>query len=188
MPSATPRAITRDDLIDLEEYGRTRKDRRAALVARKVQTREEVSVDWGEHRLRGHYPIGVQGTEDQACLGEALHGAKRSLEGLPFTEELEGAQRGGLVLEPQRLAQGGGGAQAVLGEREYVPRGAAVAVIKNINCKLGCPGGEGSPNTVTLDVIYKGTKNPKGRHTHQFTKSQAVPLGGPTTLVQTHQT
>ncbi len=40
--SATPREITRDDLIDLEEYGRTRKDRRGALVARKKNRRVEL--------------------------------------------------------------------------------------------------------------------------------------------------
>lgn len=40
--SATPREITRDDLIDMEEYGRTRKDRRGALVARKKNRRVEI--------------------------------------------------------------------------------------------------------------------------------------------------
>ncbi|MGB0570930.1 MAG: DUF3501 family protein [Alphaproteobacteria bacterium] len=40
--TATPREITRDDLIDMEEYGRTRKDRRGALVARKKNRRVEL--------------------------------------------------------------------------------------------------------------------------------------------------
>ncbi|MDA0786440.1 MAG: DUF3501 family protein [Proteobacteria bacterium] len=39
---SAPHAITRDDLIDMEEYGRTRKDRRAALVARKKNRRVEL--------------------------------------------------------------------------------------------------------------------------------------------------
>lgn len=40
--TANPREITRDDLIDMEEYGRTRKDRRGALVARKKNRRVEL--------------------------------------------------------------------------------------------------------------------------------------------------
>ena len=39
MSAATPRAITRDDLIDMEVYSRTRKERRTALVARKKNRR-----------------------------------------------------------------------------------------------------------------------------------------------------
>ena len=39
---SAPHAITRDDFIDLEEYGRTRKDRRSALVARKKKRRVEL--------------------------------------------------------------------------------------------------------------------------------------------------
>ena len=42
MSAATPRVITRDDLIDMEAYGRTRKERRAALVARKKNRRVEL--------------------------------------------------------------------------------------------------------------------------------------------------
>lgn len=42
MSATAPHAITRDDLIDMEEYGRTRKDRRAALVARKKKRRVEL--------------------------------------------------------------------------------------------------------------------------------------------------
>ncbi|HCP01525.1 MAG: hypothetical protein CL573_02265 [Alphaproteobacteria bacterium] len=42
MPYASPRAITRADLIDMEEYGLTRKKRRAALVARKKNRRVEL--------------------------------------------------------------------------------------------------------------------------------------------------
>jgi hypothetical protein len=42
MSAPAPQSITRDDLIDLEEYGRTRKDRRAALVARKKNRRVEL--------------------------------------------------------------------------------------------------------------------------------------------------
>lgn len=39
MAAATQHEITRADIIDIEEYGRTRKDRRAALVARKKNRR-----------------------------------------------------------------------------------------------------------------------------------------------------
>lgn len=39
---SAPREITRADIIDMEEYGRTRKDRRAALVARKRNRRVEL--------------------------------------------------------------------------------------------------------------------------------------------------
>ena len=42
MSATAPYAITRDDLIDMEEYGRTRKDRRATLVARKKNRRVEL--------------------------------------------------------------------------------------------------------------------------------------------------
>ena len=42
MSATAPHAITRDDLIDMEEYGRTRKDRRATLVARKKKRRVEL--------------------------------------------------------------------------------------------------------------------------------------------------
>ena len=37
-----PREITRADIIDMEEYGKSRKDRRAALVARKRDRRVEL--------------------------------------------------------------------------------------------------------------------------------------------------
>jgi len=42
MSAPAQHSITRDDLIGMEEYGRTRKDRRAALVARKKNRRVEL--------------------------------------------------------------------------------------------------------------------------------------------------
>ena len=42
MAPAAQHEITRDDLMDMEAYGRARKDRRAALVARKKNRRVEL--------------------------------------------------------------------------------------------------------------------------------------------------
>ena len=39
---SAPREITRADIIDMEEYGKSRKDRRAALVARKRDRRVDL--------------------------------------------------------------------------------------------------------------------------------------------------